>query len=86
MQMTVALARSLVKVGRCDPACAAAAYLEDFDVRRGYAGGAHKVFAALKRGTPWHETGTMFFPEGSFGNGAQPDSVVFTAALPWNAL
>jgi len=69
--MTLALARSLVRcAGRVDPEDCAAAGAAAFDPQRGYGRSAVKVLEALRGGVSWRETGTLLFPEGSYGNGA----------------
>jgi len=68
-QMTLALARSLVRRRRCDALDAAASYAAAFDPDRGYAPGAHRILAALRHGADPRTTGTMTAPEGSYANG-----------------
>lgn len=43
MQMTIALTRSLLQWGRCDPVKASQAYAQEFQPHRGYGGSAAKV-------------------------------------------
>lgn len=68
-QMTLALARSIVRRGGVDAADCSRSYAEHYQPERGYGRSAHAVLTALQEGADWRETGTMFFPEGSYGNG-----------------
>ncbi len=69
-QMTLAMARSLLRCGRIDGADCARSCAEMFDPDRGYGRSALDILAALGKGANYAETGSMLFPEGSFGNGA----------------
>lgn len=69
-QMTLALARSLVRCRGIVAADCARAYAEAYDPQRGYGRSAHLVLQALREGADFGKTGTFLFPEGSFGNGA----------------
>ncbi len=68
-EMALALAQSIVECKGVDAAHCAQSYAEFFHAWRGYGGGAHVVLNALKQGADYRETGTMVFPEGSYGNG-----------------
>jgi len=86
-QMTLALARSLLRcAGRVDPTDCATAYATAFDPQRGYGRSAVKVLEALRDGVSWRETGTLLFPEGSYGNGAAmriaPIGLLYGTASP----
>jgi poly(ADP-ribose) glycohydrolase ARH3 len=67
--MTLALAASLVEVGRVDAARVSAKYAERYEGWRGYGGAAHRVMRALQQGADYRGTGRLQFPEGSFANG-----------------
>ncbi len=69
-QMTLAMARSLVRTGKIDGADCARSCAEVFDAGRGYGRSAIEILKALGEGADYTETGTMLFPEGSYGNGA----------------
>ena len=69
-QMTLALATSLVECGRVDAARVSAKYAEFYEPWRGYGGAAHRVMRLLRDGGDYRGTGTLEFPEGSFGNGS----------------
>lgn len=69
-QMTLALTHSLVRCGGVDGADCARSYAEFFEAERGYGRSASAVLEALRGGADYRQTGTMFFAEGSFGNGA----------------
>ncbi|MFO7982635.1 MAG: ADP-ribosylglycohydrolase family protein [Desulfuromonadales bacterium] len=69
-QMTIALATSIQRCGDVDGADCARRYADFFEPQRGYGGSAARILEALDRGADYRETGTMFFPSGSFGNGA----------------
>lgn len=69
-QMTLALARSLVRCGGVDGADCARSYAAHFDASRGYGRSAAEILRALGDGADYRHTGTLFFPEGSYGNGA----------------
>ncbi len=68
-EMTLALARSLIRSSGVDGVDCAAAYAESFSPQRGYGRSAVQVLTALQQGADWRQTGTMLFAEGSFGNG-----------------
>jgi len=68
-EMTLALARSIIRSGRVDGADCAASYAEAFTPERGYGRSAIEVLTALQQGADWRSTGTLLFAEGSFGNG-----------------
>lgn len=68
-EMALALAHSIVECKGVDGAHCAQSYAEFFHDWRGYGGGAHVVLNALKQGADYRKTGTMVFPEGSYGNG-----------------
>lgn len=68
-EMTLALARSILRCGDVRGSDCAAAYAEAFTPQRGYGRSAVKVLSALQQGADWRRTGTMLFAEGSFGNG-----------------
>lgn len=69
-EMTLALARSLIDRGGVDAADCSRCYAEAFTLERGYGRSAARIMEALADGADYRQTGTMFFPEGSFGNGA----------------
>jgi ADP-ribosylglycohydrolase len=69
-QMSIALARSLVEQGKCDPAMASAAYAREFEPHRGYSEIQHKVLSDLRDGAVgWSFVATRHIPDGSYGNG-----------------
>jgi poly(ADP-ribose) glycohydrolase ARH3 len=82
-EMTLALALSMVRTGDVDGADCARSYAELFDPHRGYGRSAIAVLEALRGGVDYRRTGTMFFAEGSYGNGAAmriaPVGLVFGA-------
>ena len=69
-QMAIAVAEVLV--GEEDPTAEdyAASYLENYEVWRGYGGGAKRTLAALADGAAVDEAARIAFPDGSYGNGA----------------
>ncbi|NIQ92955.1 MAG: hypothetical protein GWN87_01140, partial [Desulfuromonadales bacterium] len=69
-QMTLAMARSLVRSGKIDGADCARSCAEAFDPERGYGRSAIEILKALGDGVDYTETGTLLFPDGSYGNGA----------------
>ena len=69
-EMTLALVLSLIQQGRIDAAYCARCYAEAFTPERGYGRSASRIMEELAAGTDYRQTGTMFFPAGSFGNGA----------------
>ena len=69
-EMTLALARSILRMKTVDAADCSQAYAEAFTPGRGYGRSAIKVLTALRQGADWRRTGTMLFAAGSFGNGA----------------
>ena len=69
-QMTLATARSLVRVGSVDGADCASSCASAFDPDRGYGRSAVDILNALANGTDYSESSTLLFPEGSYGNGA----------------
>jgi poly(ADP-ribose) glycohydrolase ARH3 len=68
-EMTLALARSIVRIGDVDGTDCAAAYAHAFTPQRGYGRSAVQILTALQQGADWRQTGSMLFAEGSFGNG-----------------
>lgn len=85
-QMTIALATSMLRCGGVDGADCARVYADFLEPRRGYGGGAVRILEALLNGADYRETGTMFFPSGSFGNGAAmriaPVGLVYAQSPP----
>lgn len=69
-QLTLATLSSLVEQGGLDPEDCARSCAEAFDPDRCYGRSATEVFLSLQRGADYRKTGTLLFPEGSFGNGA----------------
>ncbi|EFN53193.1 hypothetical protein CHLNCDRAFT_137020 [Chlorella variabilis] len=73
-QMTIALAKSLVRRGRCDPEDCTQAYVEQrrlVPVGHTYGRDAKNAFNALERGTADCRTsGRLARPDGSWGNGS----------------
>ncbi len=69
-QMTLAMARSIVRSDGVDGADCARSCAAAFDPERGYGRSAVEILRALAAGADYTETGTMLFSEGSFGNGA----------------
>ena len=69
-EMTLALAKSILRMKRVDAADCAQAYVEAFTPGRGYGASAETVLTALRQGADWRRTGTMLFAAGSYGNGA----------------
>ncbi|SHI58665.1 ADP-ribosylglycohydrolase [Malonomonas rubra DSM 5091] len=68
-EMTLALARSILRYRGVDGAECAAAYAEAFTPERGYGRSAIKILEALQQGADWRTSGTLLFADGSFGNG-----------------
>jgi len=68
-EMTLALARSILRYSGVAGSECAADYAEAFTPERGYGRSAIRVLSALQQGADWRSTGTMLFAEGSFGNG-----------------
>ena len=68
-QMTLALAASLVEVGRLSAEHVSSKYAERYEGWRGYGGAAHHVMQALRQDADYRRTGRLGFAEGSFGNG-----------------
>jgi len=68
-EMTLALARSMIRCNGIDGVDCARSCAAAFTPERGYGRSAIKVLTALQQGADWRSTGTMLFPEGSFGNG-----------------
>ncbi|KAF5826239.1 ADP-ribosylation/Crystallin J1 [Dunaliella salina] len=70
-QMTLALARSIVQLGRVDAGRVAKAYAADFDPYRGYGGFAQKILGDLKScDADWQSIRNKHIPgEGSYANG-----------------
>lgn len=69
-EMTLALARSILRCPGVDGADCAAAYAEAFTPQRGYGRSAVQVLSALREGADWRSCGSLLFANGSFGNGA----------------
>ena len=69
-EMTLALARSLIECKGIDAENCSRRYAEAFTPERGYGRSAVKILEALAAGTDFRKTGSLFFPDGSFGNGA----------------
>ena len=67
--MAIALARSLVRLGRCDAEDCARAYAAEFQPGRGYGASAVRVLRALSQGADFRTIGEKYLPGGSFGNG-----------------
>lgn len=68
-ELTLALARSIIRCNAVDGADCALAYAEAFTPQRGYGRSAVAVLTALQQGADWRSTGNMLFADGSFGNG-----------------
>lgn len=69
-QMTLATARSLVRIGFVDGADCASSCAAAFDPDRGYGRSAIDILNALAKGADYSDSATLLFPEGSYGNGA----------------
>jgi poly(ADP-ribose) glycohydrolase ARH3 len=69
-QMMIALAESLVIMGRADGADIARRFSDNYEPQRGYGSGAHQALSALRHGCQWDQAAKLVFPDGSFGNGA----------------
>jgi poly(ADP-ribose) glycohydrolase ARH3 len=69
-EMMIGVAETLAGVGRIDEETLAAAFARNFDVRRGYGGGAKQILAAMRDGRNWRRLAGELFPDGSYGNGA----------------
>jgi poly(ADP-ribose) glycohydrolase ARH3 len=69
-EMTLALARSIIRSGGVDGADCAEACAAAFTPERGYGRSAIQILSALKQGADWRSTGDLLFAGGSFGNGA----------------
>ncbi|MGQ9644965.1 MAG: ADP-ribosylglycohydrolase family protein [Thermodesulfobacteriota bacterium] len=70
MDMTLALAESIVESGRVDPEDIANKFRQHCDLTRGYGMGAIRAILALRAGAAWHQVSRIVFEKGSFGNGA----------------
>jgi poly(ADP-ribose) glycohydrolase ARH3 len=68
--MTLALAESILQVGKVDPGDIADKFSQHCDLTRGYGIGTIKAVLALRAGAPWHQVSRVVFEKGSFGNGA----------------
>jgi len=69
-EMSLALAKSMLRTKKVAAADCARAYAESFTPQRGYGRSAVQVLSALQQGADWRETGTLLFADGSYGNGA----------------
>ena len=69
-QMAIAVAEVLVSRDDPSPEDYAASYVENFEIWRGYGGGAKRTLRALSEGTSVHDAARIAFPDGSYGNGA----------------
>ena len=69
-QMAIAVAETLADHEDPDAVDYARAYVDNFEIWRGYGGGAKKTIAALADGASVHEAATIAFETGSYGNGA----------------
>lgn len=69
-QMAIAIAEVLAVHDDPAPEHYAASYVENFEVWRGYGGGAKKTLRALSEGSSVHDAARVAFPDGSYGNGA----------------
>ncbi|KAG1654178.1 hypothetical protein FOA52_009838 [Chlamydomonas sp. UWO 241] len=86
-QMGIALARSLLEHGGCDPAAASASYAREFQPHRGYSETQFKILSDLKDGVVgWRSVATRHIPNGSYGNGGAmriaPVGVAYRHATP----
>jgi poly(ADP-ribose) glycohydrolase ARH3 len=68
--MTLALAESVIPLGKVDPEDIAKQFSLHCDLTRGYAIGTIKAILALRTGLKWHQVARIIFENGSFGNGA----------------
>jgi ADP-ribosylglycohydrolase len=70
-QMMIALAESLIAQGRIDGPCLARAFLDAYEVDRGYGGGTRRVFELWRSGVAVALAASQVFDgQGSRGNGA----------------
>lgn len=69
-QLTIALAVSLVRSGGVEEKDCACSCAEYFEQSRGYGRSAIAILEAIRGGVDYRKSGTLFFAEGSFGNGA----------------
>lgn len=69
-QMAIAIAEVLAAHDDPAPEDYAASYVDNFEIWRGYGGGAKKTIAALSDGASVHDAARIAFPDGSYGNGA----------------
>lgn len=69
-QMAIAVAEVLVE--KDDPTAEdyAASYVDNFEIWRGYGGGAKRTLGALSDGATVDDAARIAFPDGSYGNGA----------------
>lgn len=70
--MALAIVETLAALGTLDPDALAERLAKRYwwDPRRGYGGGAHRLFETIADGTPWRVAATeLFGGQGSFGNG-----------------
>mmetsp|Transcript_29405 Transcript_29405/g.86935 ORF Transcript_29405/g.86935 Transcript_29405/m.86935 type:complete len:425 (-) Transcript_29405:279-1553(-) len=86
-QMGIALARSLLEHGRCDPAHASASYAREFQPHRGYHETQCRILDDLRNGVVgWRAVATRHIPQGSYGNGGAmriaPLGVAYRHASP----
>jgi len=68
--MTLALAESIVELGKVDPEDIANKFSQRCDLTRGYGIGTIKAVRGLRAGAAWHQVSRIVFEKGSFGNGA----------------
>ena len=68
--MTLALAESIIELGKIDPEDIARKFSQSCDLTRGYGIGTIKAVLALREGAAWHQVSRIVFEKGSFGNGA----------------
>ena len=70
-EMSLSLVWNLWRYGEINSDIVVNGFVERFDERRGYGGGARRLLASLRQGASWRiETPKMFGGEGSYGNGA----------------
>lgn len=69
-QMAIAVAEALSEHDTPTPEDYAARYVDNFEIWRGYGGGAKRTIQALSEGMEVDQAARLAFPDGSYGNGA----------------
>ena len=69
-QMTLGVAEGLLERGTIQPDVLARRFRANYEDRRGYGPGMHKLLDAIRQGRDWRGIVPTLFPGGSLGNGA----------------